>query len=313
MTYAHPWRPADHPLKFTLSYLTLARRHLPLMMCEYAADTRPEEVPLPPSEPLAAGTVGYLLRGVPLEATRPTFETRGDYLLYTPHQYQRCHVDLSGDFAAYLQRFSARTRSTLRRKVRKFEEFSGGEIDFRVYRSAAELTGFHAPALAVSRRSYQAQVLDAGLPEGEDFRAEVQALADADRVRAFVLFHAGRPVSYLYLRAVDGVLLYEYLGYDPDYARWSIGVVLHWLALQALFAEQRFGLLDFTEGGGQQKRQFSSGQRLCANVYCVPRTLSMRLLLGSHALLNRGSRGLARLLQRYGGYQRLRAVLRRGG
>ncbi len=41
-------------------------------------------------------------------------------------------------------------------------------------------------------------------------------LASTDSVRAYLLFLGGKPVSYLYLPAQGGRLLYSFLGYRPD-------------------------------------------------------------------------------------------------
>src|SRR5512139_3024605 len=101
----------------------------------------------------------------------------------------------------------------------------------------------------------------------------MQALAEAGQVRAYLLFDNDRPVAYLYCPASKGVLLYQYLGYDPEYSSWSVGTILQWLALEQLFGERTYELFDFTEGQSDQKRQFSTHSVRCANVYFLRRTL----------------------------------------
>jgi hypothetical protein len=71
-------------------------------------------------------------------------------------------------------------------------------------------------------------------------------LAAGGQVRAYLLFDGERP--YLYCPVQGDVVIYRYLGYDPDYARMSVGTVLQWLALEELFREARFRMFDFTEG-----------------------------------------------------------------
>lgn len=110
------------------------------------------------------------------------------------------------------------------------------------------------------------------------------------------MFHHGRPVSYVLLRSAEGVLLYEYLGYDPSYGKWSIGSVLHRLMIEELFREAEYRILDFTEGEGEQKRQFGSQNTLCANVYCLKPTMRLKVLLRLHDVTNAASGRLGDLL-----------------
>ena len=169
-----------------------------------------------------------------------------------PHHY----ADLGLGFEAYLATFSARTRSSLKRKARKLADHSGGELDVRVYRTPAEIADFYADARAVSALTYQEKLLDAGLPED---LAEMQALAARDQVRAFLLFVHGRAVAYLYAPGEGTTLRYEHLGYDPVFAEWSVGSVLQLEAMRLLMDESRFRWFDFTEGDGQHKRTFATG------------------------------------------------------
>jgi len=78
------------------------------------------------------------------------------------------------------------------------------------------------------------------------------------------------------------VLVYSHLGFDPKYADWSPGNVLLWLALEDLFAEDRFDYLDFTEGDNAQKLFFSTGQLPCYNKLFVRRGWRNWMLLRGH-------------------------------
>jgi hypothetical protein len=70
---------------------------------------------------------------------------------YAAYRDKRYFIDLSsGSFDTYLARFSSKTRSTLRRKMRRFADFSGGAIDFRCYASPEEMIEFRRHAIAVS-------------------------------------------------------------------------------------------------------------------------------------------------------------------
>ena len=220
---------------------------------------------------LAAASLPALLRNAP--GLRP----------FVRQRYPRFFAALDGGFDAYLAGFSAKSRSTLKRKVRKLAERSGGTLDLRCYRTPAEAEEFHRHARAVSALSYQERLLDAGLPEGEQALAELRARAAEDAMRGWILFLDGRPISYLYAPAEGPTLIYAYLGYDPAHAELSPGTVLQFEAMRQLMDEGRFKLFDFTEGEGQHKRLFSTGEVECLDLLLLRPTLSNLLAASSLA------------------------------
>ncbi|MHC4165023.1 MAG: GNAT family N-acetyltransferase, partial [Planctomycetota bacterium] len=228
-------------------------------------------------------------------------------------QYERRYVDLGGTFDDYLKRFSSKSRSTLQRKVRKFGQLCGGEADWRAYRTRAEMDEFYRLAREVSRKTYQERLLDAGLPESDEFREEMLEAAERDGTRGYLLFHESRPVAYLHCPIHDGVVFYGYLGYDPEYAKWSPGTVLQRLALERLFEEAGLRMFDFTEGEGRHKSFFSTHSVLCADIYYLRRSLRNRCLVRLHSGLDAFSRALVRLLDRLGLKERIKRLIRRRG
>jgi CelD/BcsL family acetyltransferase involved in cellulose biosynthesis len=252
-----------------------------------------------------------VLGSAPVQSAFPKLSRAGGSLVYSPKQFPRYYVDLTMTFEAYLEKFSAKTRSTLRRKVRKFQEFSGGMLDCREYRTPSEFEEFYALAIDLSRQTYQHRLLDKGLPTSESFLSSARTLSSLNKIRAYLLFHDGRPVAYLYCPIADGVLIYAYLGYDAKYSEWSCGTVLQYLVLQRLFAERTLGIFDFTEGDGESKRLFATGMTLCAQILCFRLTPRNFLLVGSHAMLASTSDRLVKLLDRLGLKRRIKRMLRR--
>jgi len=233
----------------------------------------------------------------PIEAGAPNWRLSRATLCYIESRFHRRYIDLTTGLDTYMSGFSGKTRSTFRRKIRKFQEVSSGELDWRAYRSAPEMRDFYAEARRVSRRTYQEKLFDAGLPEDGAFVDGMLARAEAGLVRGFILFLAGAPVSYLYLPIVDDRVIYGHLGFDPAYAALSPGTVLQLLALESLFAEGRFRIFDFTEGEGEHKRLFATHERLCGNVYYLRPTIRnraiIRLHLGTRKLSDFADRQLA--------------------
>lgn len=299
------------PFKYRLGEVVLFTSRLRLQVSRdlFANAPRDAEEPDPPAE-LPRGCHGCLLRSHPLRGPKPRFARAGRYLRYIPAQYERFFTDLTGTADDYLAGWSGKSRSTLRRKVRKFEKLSGGTLDFREYRTPDEIDEFYRHAREVSAKTYQERLLDSGLPTGDSFVAGMRERAANDDVRAYLLFCDGAPVAYLYLPARDGVLVYSHLGFDPEYRKHSPGTVLHWLALERLFAEGRFRLLDFTEGEGDHKRQFSTGSRYCADIYFLRRTPGLYLRVWLQAGLDSLSAFMVRIVDRLGLKARLKRMVR---
>jgi len=253
---------------------------------------------------------GFLINSLPepllerLQASRPQLK------IFVRQRYRRSYASLEGGFDAYLARFSSKSRSTLKRKLRRFEERSGGALDLRLYRTEAEAEPFYRHARAVSATTYQERLLGAGLPEGEGPLAAMRALAASDQMRGWILFLDGRPVSYLYAPADGDTLIYSHLGYDPAVAELSPGTVLQFEAMRQLMDEGRFAYFDFTEGEGQHKLQFGTGTVDCLDVLLLRPGVAN--LLAGHALNGfDGAVAAAKKIVRRFGLERLARRIRR--
>ena len=308
------WKLRDVALKFGIGDWTAFAVRLPLhtRSVRLAERVPPDPDPHPPAEPALGGAAGYMVRAMPVGDELPRIAVVDGFVRYVLLQYRHCYIDLSLGFDAYKQKFSAKTRSTISRKVRKFGEHCGGTLAWRSYRRADEMADFHRLAREVSARTYQERLLDAGIPDDAGFVASMTAAAADDAVRAYVLFDRERPVSYLYCPIDHGAVVYAYLGYDPDYLKHSVGTVLQWLALEELFAEKRFDVFDFTEGQSEHKRLFATHELRCANILFVQRTWPRLLLIRAHDAVQTLSSSAGALAERWGVKSRLRRALRFG-
>ena len=289
---------------------------MPLRVQEQAVraidELPPRGMPEFPSTPLPEGTQGYLFRSVPIATDLPRLSSRDGILRYVPLQYQHSYIDLRTTFELYQKRFSAKSRSTITRKVRRYADHCGGSILWRTYKTPGEMREFFRLARLVSKRTYQERLLAAGVPDSEEFVARAEALAANERVRAYMLFDGGWPVSFMYCPVEDGIVIYGYLGFDPDYFHWSVGTVLLWLVIEQLFAEGRFTHFDFTEGQSEQKRRFATHERRCANVFLVKRSARNTTLIVSHLMMDHCSHWLGSTLDRVGARRRIKRLLRFG-
>lgn len=294
------------PIRFQIGARTVASVPRRLRRVELALDDVIAG-DLPVLAPLTESEDGYNLVSLPTPRLSAALRMAGDRIVHLRQAYTRYFVDLSSDWDAWLAGLSGNARSGLRRKLKRFAAASGGGIDVRAYRTAADMAAFQPLAAAVSRTTYQERLLDAGLPGDAAFLREMQVLAAQDRVRAWLLFLKGDPVAYLYCPAEGDTLLYDRLGHDPARGDLSPGVVLLAEALRDLMAEGRFARLDFTSGEGQHKRAFATDGLPCVDLLLLRPTRTNRLLLGA---LDRFDRTMA-LGRRVAGIPLLRPIARK--
>ena len=222
---------------------------------------------------------GYFVRALP-EKMRADLQAPG-LRCFIRQSYPRHYARLDQGFDAWFAGLSANSRSTLKRKRRKFEEASGGALDVRQYSRPGEVGEFFAHAREVSAETYQERLLDAGLPA--DALPEMRALAERGEIRGWLLFLDERPIAYLYAPAQGRTLLYAHLGYRAAFGHLSPGSVLQFEAMRMLMEEGAFSYFDFTEGDGQHKRQFASASVPSHDLLLVRDTFGNRAVLRSLA------------------------------
>lgn len=223
--------------------------------------------------------------------------------------YRRHYIDMGQSFADYMAQFSGKTRSTLRRKARKLSDDAGG-YHVSEHRTPKEIEAFLAAALPLSAKTYQARLLDVGLPDGPAARRAMLEAAEADKMRGFLLHAGGQAVAYLALPMVGQTLVYAHLGYDPAWARLSAGTVLQMDALERLFGESRYRWFDFTEGDGAHKELFGTNFAACSSLVLLEPTLTNRALLGARMMFDASVAQAKALASRSGALGRVRALLR---
>ena len=212
---------------------------------------------------------------------------------YVAHRGRRYFIDLlPGTFDDYFAKFSAKTRNTLKRKIRHFAERSGGTVDFRICSSPDEMIKFRSQALTVSAVSYQRKI-GFGLPESGEFSTHLMEQAAKGRVYGFLLMEHNKPVAYVYCRIDQDIVVYSYCGYDPEFAQFSPGTVLLFLVIKWLFQQEKFKIFDLGNDGWGYKTMFATGAVKYLKVIWFPKTAPYFLLVILHMLVLRAWSGAA--------------------
>ncbi len=260
------------------------------------------------------GTDGLLVLSAPQSAMPAIRSQFPDHVIGGEQRYRRHYIDMRPEacssFEDYLACFSSKTRSTLRRKQRKLVKEAGEGFSITEHRSPDEIEAFLGAALPLSAKTYQARLLDAGLPDTPEARAEMLTRAEAGQMRCYLLHAKGLPVAYLSLPIIGQTLIYAHLGYDPAWSRFSPGTVLQMEALDRLFAEGQFTYFDFTEGEGTHKAMFGTDSVDCVSFVLLEPTLTNRALLSGRAGFDQMIAKSKSLAEKTGALSKVRRLLR---
>jgi CelD/BcsL family acetyltransferase involved in cellulose biosynthesis len=223
----------------------------------------------------------------------------------------RYYVEMAQGLDGYRKRFSSKAMYNLRRQRRIYCESVGVDSPLVVARTPQEMKAFYDAAREVSRRTYQERLLDAGLPNHDDFHQRMMKGAAAGLVRGYLLQGKEQPMAFIYCQIEGEDVVCKYVGYDPSISKLSPGTTLLLLALEDLLAEGKFRYFDFEEGHADYKKQFSTGSVDCGSLLVLRKTVRNLAAVKLHVLVTRLSKRAGDLLDRWGIKQRIRRLLRR--
>jgi CelD/BcsL family acetyltransferase involved in cellulose biosynthesis len=296
-------------MKFSLGSLLLFAPTFKALVYDGEFEDLPldPDAPIPPLDRYGPEIRCVLVNSHPIETKIAQLALHKKYIRYSAAQYRRFYIDFGGSFDQYMRRFSSQRRNHFKRIMKRFAAFSGGRINWREYKLPEEMREFHRHAREISCKTYQENLSDAGMPDGEAFTDELCQLAARDAVRGYVLFDREKPIAYQYCPIQEETLILQRLGYDPEYREHAPGNILFLLIIEHAFLTGRCRQFDLGRGEYPYKETLASGSLLCADIYYFRWTFANALLIAGHSLLNAVSISGGYLLDRL----HLRASLRR--
>ena len=233
----------------------------------------PELGALPVSH-LPADAAGYQLRRTPIARFPRGVSRQGPWLCYSPREECLYFVNMKGTFDEYLKLRSPKSRQNLKRSVKRFVE--GNPEAFQVYTLPEAMDAFHREAVSISSQTYQALMLNAGLPDTPQFLRAMQDRASRAEARGYLLRVRGKPIAFAWCTAKGDCMSYQLIGYLPEHADLSPGTVLLYLILQDLFLLEKYRMLDFGSGSAFYKEAFATDKLKFADSYLLRPTLEHR-------------------------------------
>ncbi len=130
---------------------------------------------------------------------------------------------------------------------------------------------------------YQWRLLDLGLRDAASLTARLTLAAERGWMCCYISYCRTVPVAFMLGYLYRGVYHYTDVGYDPDWAGWSVGSILQMEAMRDLLArEDRPDRFDFSTGHGSHKARFGNVSRRETNLLLLRRSLCNGWLVRLH-------------------------------
>jgi hypothetical protein len=304
------WLEVSRRMRFTFASVFLGSVNFRCMMLSRPLGQPP--YPLTPSlfDLLPRGVRAVHICSQSISSKLPRVSLLGRGISYVPLQGKRFFVDLNGSFDSFMGKFRAKTRETIRRKIRRFTEASGNRVLWREFSDSRDAIEFHSLASEVSRKTYQHRLLRAGIDPSSSFGQQLVRMAIDNELRGYVLFCREIPVAYMLCQTRYTDLVLENTGFDPSFAADSPGLVLLCLVLEQLFARKEFSRFDFGEGAYSYKEQMATGSIEAAEIYYFPINLANAALVAVHSGVEIAASFLRSTLRALGLLQGLKKMVR---
>lgn len=282
-----PFTRGTRTLRFGIGELTLHRRRLPSLTLVddiiLAAVSEAERADLICE--LFRTLAGRLqtrqalfLEGIPTESVLLTTASRlggsGWVAIPLGQSYEHHFADLPPSFSEYERQMGRRSQKSLRYSQRKLSEHLGGAVRARRFASREDVPEFVASAQAISRKTYQWKLLGLGLRDTASLTVRLTLAAEHDWMRCYILYCGEEAVAFMLGYLYRGVYHYMDVGYDPDWAKWSVGSILQMQVMKDLLdGEDRPDRFDFSTGTGTHKARFGNVAREEINLLLLRRSL----------------------------------------
>lgn len=304
------WNDADMVYRCQFGEISLFRLKISGLKSAPNIFEIPAQIPTP--APSNRKTVSHAY-SLPCDANVKTGVSIQDgYIHHIYSIYKHYFVNTSGSFEEYMTRFKGKTLNSLKRKIKKADK-SNTEIEsFRKFTTVNDIEPFLEIAKEISKQSYQEKLLGRELPTTPEFKSKLIDMAKNNAFKGFILYAENTPIAYNLCPIYgDGVLLYDYTGYDPKFSKYSAGTVLQYHIVSECFADPKINTYDLCSGEGQHKQFFATDFKHCCDAFYFPVTPFYLVTVYSKFLIEHISRRTTSLLDKFGLKSRIKKFIRR--
>lgn len=262
---------------------------------------------------LGDGKVGFIL-GLP-SSTALNAAITGDrhdfHVLRSGPEYGRRVAELGETYESYLQDLGSKTRKSLRYQETQLRKNTKA-VAVRAFLAGDDVPAFLHSAQQISHKTYQWHLLGQGVRDNEAMRKRLCDAAHHGWFRSYILYCDETPAAFMLGYLYKGKYDCVEIGYDPAWAKFSVGNILHLEVIRDLISPAvgaRF--FDFMYGDSANKARLTNRTWNERNYYLIPRTLRMTLWTNMARGFNASTEGIGNVLERYQLKTKLRRLLRR--
>jgi GNAT acetyltransferase-like protein len=175
---------------------------------------------------------------------------------YFPAQVVHRSLLLPGTFEEFLKDLPRKKRHNLRSHGKRISGDFPGQVQIRCLGRDLELEHFIRDCETIAGRTYQ-RTLGTGFVANSATREQLQIEAGKGRLRGYVLRVAGKPSAFLIASQHQGTLYASFMGYDPQYSKYSPGSFLLMHCIEDCLkprGNEKTSVLDLGAGNHRYKR-----------------------------------------------------------
>jgi hypothetical protein len=193
-------------------------------------------------------------------------------MLRLGNEFEHQFIKLPASFQDYEAQIGSHARKHLRYAHNRLAKDVSGDLRVRRFTDIDSVPDFVADAGKISEKTYQWRLLGLGLRDAEALSAELAFAAQNGWLRSYILYCRGEPAAFMLGYRYRQSYHYMDVGYDPAWAKWSVGSILQMEVLKDLLAGPNPPqIFDFSIGFGAHKARFGNTSRPEINLLLVKR------------------------------------------
>jgi len=252
---------------------------------------------------------GLSIEGLPVESILyKEFLNYNSMHLGKPYLHQS--IAMPATYDGYLDQLSNRSRKSIlysQRKAKK--DFS---VKLLKCDSVEKIDSFLDSAIAISKTTYQWNLLGLGLRDREALKATLLKWQKQDALCCYILQFDDVPVSFMLGYIYKSTYYYIDVGFNPEWSKYSVGSVLQLEVLEELYSLiSPPTSFDFSTGYGEHKARFGNVEQNEVNMMLLSNTLKNKFRVLVYNFFSKMSDSLVELLEKLGIKKRLKKILRR--
>ena len=183
----------------------------------------------------------------------PNFICRNHFPVIHPHW----RMDIPQNIDDFFKALTKDTRESIRRKIRRFEKKYQNQFNILHYHRQDEIKSFSKDVEELSQKTYQ-HALNAGFVNNSLTNSILNTDARYNRLFISVFNIHNKPCAYQWGTILNHTYYLEKLGYDPQWAKYSIGTILFIKVLELLCVNKSLRYVDFWFGDAQYKKSYAN-------------------------------------------------------